>query len=324
MTVALQGCGLLSAKDPDMTLEFKRILVPLDFSASSARALDYAYALAMRFDAALHLVHVCEVPSALTGSMDAYAIAYTDWSQRLGEEAERELEKLRPRLAGITVSTEVLFGNPSRAIITAAETNDADLIVMGTHGHGPVMHVVMGNVAERVVRTAECPVLTVREPRDKDAKTKPAAAVSAAAAALLVAGLLMSPLGASVASAQDNPPPAQQMKQTIRGSELFRTYCASCHGTTARGDGPLAEAMARRPSNLTEIAKRNGGQFPSEMVFRTIDGKQPVRGHGGTDMPVWGDAFARSRHGGDAATVKGMIDALVDYLESIQLRPAHQ
>ena len=190
---------------------------------------------------------------------------------------------------------------------------------MGTHGHGPVMHVVMGNVAERVVRMAGA-VLTVREPRGKDAK-KPAAAVSTAVA-WLVAALLMSPLGASVANAQENPP-AQPMKQTVSGGELFRTYCASCHGTTARGDGPLAEAMARRPSNLTEIAKRNGSQVPSEMVFHAIDGKQPVRGHGGADMPVWGDAFARSRDGGDPARVKRMIDSLVDYLESIQLRPVH-
>lgn len=305
-----------------MTLDFKRLLVPLDFSAGSVRALDYAYALAMKFDASLHLVHVCEVPSMMTASMDAYAIAYTDWSQRLGEEAERELEKLRPRLAGLKVSTEVLFGNPSRAIITAAATNDADLIVMGTHGHGPVMHVVMGNVAERVVRTAECPVLTVREPHDKDAKKKPAAAV-ATAAALLVAGLMISPLGASAAGAQDNPPPAPQVNQTAAGAELFRTYCASCHGATAQGDGPLAQSMTRRPANLVEIAKRNGGQFPSEMVFRTIDGRNPVRGHGGPDMPVWGDAFARSRRGGDPAQVKRLIDSLVDYLESIQLRPVH-
>ncbi len=305
-----------------MTLDFKRILVPLDFSAGSTRALDYAYAMAVKFDASLHLVHVCEVPSMMTASMDAYAIAYTDWSQRLGDEAERELEKLRPRLAGVEVSSEVLFGNPSRAIVTAAATNHADLIVMGTHGHGPVMHVVMGNVAERVVRTAECPVLTVREPREKDAKKKPAAAVSTAAA-LLVAGLLMCPLGTSLANAQENPPPAQPVKQTVSGGELFRTYCASCHGTSARGDGPLADVMSRRPANLTEIAKRNGGQFPSEMVFRTIDGKRPVRGHGGADMPVWGDAFARSRDGGDPARVKRMIDSLVDYLESIQLRPVH-
>jgi hypothetical protein len=63
--------------------------------------------------------------------------------------------------------------------------------------------------------------------------------------------------------------------------------------------------------------------FPSELVFRTIDGKKPVRGHGGPDMPVWADAFARSRHGGDDEKVKQMIQSLVDFLESIQARPVH-
>jgi hypothetical protein len=82
--------------------------------------------------------------------------------------------------------------------------------------------------------------------------------------------------------------------------------------------------MSRKPANLTEIAKRNGGQYPSEMVFRTIDGRQPVRGHGGADMPVWGDAFKRSRDGGDEDRIKRVITSLVEYLESIQLRPAHE
>lgn len=296
-----------------MNLVLTRILVPLDFSASSTRALDYACAIARKFDAALHLVHVCEVPSMMTGSMDAYAIAYTDWSQRLGEEAERELEKLRRRLAGVKVSTEVLFGNPARAIVTAARTNDADLIVMGTHGHGPVMHVVMGNVAERVVRTADCPVLTVRGPRDAGVGRKKKAAAVAAAVALI--GVLLTPLDA----AAQTPAPAQA-QQSIAGGELFRTYCAACHGPAARGDGPLASSMTRKPADLTEIAKRNGGLFPSELVFRTIDGRKPVRGHGGPDMPVWGDAFARSRDGGDPDRVRRMIDALVSFLESIQAR----
>lgn len=296
-----------------MNLVLTRILVPLDFSASSTRALDYACAIARKFDAALHLVHVCEVPSMLTGSMDAYAIAYTDWSQRLGEEAERELEKLRPRLAGVKVSTEVLFGNPARAIVTAARTNDADLIVMGTHGHGPVMHVVMGNVAERVVRTADCPVLTVRGPRDAGVGRKKKAAAVAAAAALI--GVLLTPFDA----AAQTPAPVN-VQQSIAGGELFRTYCAVCHGPAARGDGPLASSMTRKPADLTEIAKRNGGLFPSELVFRTIDGRKPVRGHGGPDMPVWGDAFARSRDGGDPDRVRRMIDALVSFLESIQAR----
>ena len=300
-----------------MDLVMKRIVVPLDFSANSTRALDYAYALAKKFDAALHLLHVCEVPSMLTGSMDAYAIAYTDWSQRMGEEAERELDKLRARLTGVKVSTEVLFGNPARAIVTAAHTNDADLIVMGTHGHSAVMHMVMGNVAERVVRTADCPVLTVRAARAEWAAAKKTVERTVAAT-VLAAGILLLPL----AAAAQTPAPSS-MKQFIPGAELFRTYCASCHGPAARGDGPLASSMVRKPADLTEIAKRNGGLFPTELVFRTIDGKKPVRGHGGPDMPVWGDAFSRSRDGGDPETVKRMIQSLVDYLESIQTRPVN-
>lgn len=299
-----------------MTLDIKRILVPLDFSANSNHALDYAHELARKFDAALHLVHVCEVPSMITASMDAYAIAYTDWSQRLGEEAERQLNEIKRGL-DVKVSTEVLFGSPASAIVEDAVTNNADLIVMGTHGHGAVMHVLMGNVAERVVRMAPCPVMTVREagtPRQHGTvKSKFAGLV----ASILVASVMLAPGWVTAAA-------AQEYKQTTTGGEVFKTYCASCHGTTARGDGPLASSMSRRPANLTEIAKRNGGQYPSDLVFRTIDGRQPVRGHGGADMPVWGDVFVRSREAGDAERVKNVIQSLVDYLESIQLRPAHQ
>ena len=82
--------------------------------------------------------------------------------------------------------------------------------------------------------------------------------------------------------------------------------------------------MLKKPANLTEIAKRNGGEFPSEMVFKVIDGRQPVKGHGGPDMPVWGDVFTKSRDVGDAARVKGVIQSLVDFLGGIQLRPAHE
>jgi nucleotide-binding universal stress UspA family protein/mono/diheme cytochrome c family protein len=305
-----------------MTPDIKRILVPLDFSTNSALALDYAYGLALKFGAALHLVHVCEVPSMMTGSMDAYAIAYTGWSQQMGDEAERELEKIRPRLTGVAVSTEVLFGNPARALVTCAGVNAVDMIVMGTHGHGAMMHLVMGNVAERVVRTAECPVLTVRE-RKLDEREKKKGAAAAAASLMLAAGLLLAPALAVTAAAQEGATAQPQLKQAIAGGELFRTYCASCHGAAARGDGPLASSMVRRPADLTEIAKRNGGVFPTELVFRTIDGKNPVRGHGGPDMPVWGDAFARARDGGDPAKVKQLIQSLVDFLESIQSRVVH-
>ncbi len=307
-----------------MTPDFKSILVPVDFSSNSARALEYAHTLAIRFDASLHLIHVCEVPSAATGSMDAFAIAYTDWSQRLGAEAEGELLKLVPKLPDVTVTTEVLFGNPPRAIVAAAASRNSDLIVMGTHGHGALMHALLGNVAERVVRTAPCPVLTIREPREAE----PVAGRAVTNAGVLVAGMLtatMLSFAAVVTAAAQEPaaPPPAEMRQQVTGGEVYRTYCATCHGPAGRGDGPLASSMRRKPADLTEIAKRNGGEYPSEIVFRTIDGKTPVRGHGGPDMPVWGDAFARSRDGGDPATVKARIDSLVDYIRTLQVKAVH-
>lgn len=298
-----------------MTPDIKSILVPVDFSSNSARALDYAHALATRLGASLHLIHVCEVPALRTGSMDAYAIAYSNWSQQLGDEAERQLLTLTPKLTGVMVSTEVLFGNPARAIVTAAEARKPDLIVMGTHGHGALMHALMGNVAERVVRLASCPVLTVREPQGPVADrwvTK-----GGVVAAVVLAVSLLAPVAASPAAAQDTG------RQRVTGAEIYRTYCATCHGPNGRGDGPLADSMRRKPADLTEIAKRNGGEYPSEVVYRTIDGKQPIRGHGGPDMPVWGDAFARSRDGGDAATVKERIDTLVDFVRALQVKPVH-
>jgi len=146
-----------------MTPDIKRIVVPVDFSANSTGALEYAHGLASKFDAALHVVHVCEVPSITMPALDAYAIAYSEWSQRLREEAEKQLNTITAPLGGSRITTEVLFGTPATAIVKSAETHQADLIVMGTHGHGPMLHVVLGNVAERVVRMASCPVLTVRE-----------------------------------------------------------------------------------------------------------------------------------------------------------------
>ena len=111
-----------------------------------------------------------------------------------------------------------------------------------------------------------------------------------------------------------------QSTSAATGDYLFRTYCAACHGASAKGDGPLAESMRRRPANLTEIGKRNQGVFSADQVFKTIDGRTPVKGHGGPDMPVWGDVFSKSSDGGDPAVVEARIKALVAYLESIQAK----
>jgi hypothetical protein len=76
-----------------------------------------------------------------------------------------------------------------------------------------------------------------------------------------------------------------------------------------------------RPADLTQIAKRNKGTFPSDQVHRIIDGRQSVKTHGESQMPVWGDAFSKAMVGGDEKAVAERISALVKYLESIQERP---
>jgi mono/diheme cytochrome c family protein len=105
------------------------------------------------------------------------------------------------------------------------------------------------------------------------------------------------------------------------GSQLFRTYCATCHGSTGRGNGPIADLLRRTPPDLTRFTARNGGVFPSERVYRIIDGRD-VASHGDRDMPVWGDAFKRGRGDSSDESVKARIDAIVRYLAGIQERAA--
>jgi mono/diheme cytochrome c family protein len=106
------------------------------------------------------------------------------------------------------------------------------------------------------------------------------------------------------------------------GDELFRTYCASCHGRSAKGDGPISEHLRSRPADLTLIARRAGGKFDTEKVHRIIDGRQPVSGHGGPDMPVWGDAFKRAGRTGTEDAVSARIRSIVEHLRSLQVLPA--
>jgi len=132
--------------------------------------------------------------------------------------------------------------------------------------------------------------------------------------AVLAAILLM----ASPAIAQQSRPSKPAPKEEYNGAALFRTYCTSCHGLSAKGDGPLADHLRFRPPDLTLLAKRNNRKWDGDKVARMIDGRDPVKGHGGPDMPVWGDAFKSSREGYDEESVKAKVRALVEYLESLQ------
>lgn len=104
------------------------------------------------------------------------------------------------------------------------------------------------------------------------------------------------------------------------GPAVFRSYCASCHGAGAKGDGPLAANLRVAPADLTRIAKRNHGNFDAAKVHRAIDGRDPREFHGGSDMPAWGDAFKRAGEGYAEIKVKERIDALVDHIEALQER----
>lgn len=114
---------------------------------------------------------------------------------------------------------------------------------------------------------------------------------------------------------------AQTATGGVSGSSLFATYCASCHGQSAKGNGPLASAMKTPPADLTLIAQRNKGVFPSADVARMIDGRSPLRGHGGGDMPVWGDTFAKSSAEQTPTSVEQKIQRLVSYLATLQAKP---
>jgi mono/diheme cytochrome c family protein len=104
------------------------------------------------------------------------------------------------------------------------------------------------------------------------------------------------------------------------GAELFHTYCASCHGTRGRGDGPVAGQLRQLPPDLTTFTRRNGGVFPDERVRQIVDGRG-IGAHGTREMPVWGDAF-RARSGLTPEGVASRIAAIVAYLQDIQVRDA--
>lgn len=119
--------------------------------------------------------------------------------------------------------------------------------------------------------------------------------------------------------------PALAEEEIVGGAE-FLASCASCHGVGGRGDGPVAAHLDPKPADLTRLAERNGGEFPTLRAFQVIDGRATVRGHGDRSMPVWGaryrDEIAPSgtlegRRGAEPL-VRTRVMELVHYLSAIQ------
>jgi mono/diheme cytochrome c family protein len=124
------------------------------------------------------------------------------------------------------------------------------------------------------------------------------------------------------ARGQDQSPNAREVTHlidSIQGPALFKAYCAVCHGESGKGDGSMAPALKVKPADLTRIAARNGGQFPSERVQRIIFGEElPSKGHGTREMPVWGPIFSQVTRDQDLGRVR--VDNLARYLKEMQTK----
>lgn len=148
-------------------ISMRTVLVATDFSEPSEVAVRYGRALSEAFNASLHILHVVPDSMALPWATMADGLAMADVQRQWEREAHERLETLiaEPERSGLRLSLVVKAGDPVRQITGYAAEKGADIIVLGTHGRGPVAHMLMGSVAERVVRTAPCPVLTVRHPQ---------------------------------------------------------------------------------------------------------------------------------------------------------------
>jgi mono/diheme cytochrome c family protein len=113
------------------------------------------------------------------------------------------------------------------------------------------------------------------------------------------------------------------MKQTAAssGEEMYREYCAVCHGKVGKGDGPAASEFKVPPPDLTTLAKNNNGKFPSDRVAAVLRLGTPAPAHGTSDMPVWGRLLGTSPiHGTESTQVQLRIHNLTTYIESLQVK----
>ena len=132
--------------------------------------------------------------------------------------------------------------------------------------------------------------------------------------------MLVLGLWPALTSAQPAPTPAAGTDPEVaRGAVLYRIHCASCHGTEAKGDGPVAPALRKKPADLTALARREGGKFPADAVRSFIDGRTELDAHGAREMPVWGLSFAeRGLDSTREGEIQAEIRALARYIESLQ------
>ncbi len=152
----------------------QHILVPTDFSDDADQALDYAIALAQKLQARLTLLHVFHLSPLSVGEMPPAVLSATVQEMETTAQQRMQATLARVHHAGLHTDSAIIEGMPVQTILDTASEKNVDLIVMGTHGRTGLTHVLMGSVAEKVVRLAPCPVLVTRgtteaSPADEDA-----------------------------------------------------------------------------------------------------------------------------------------------------------
>jgi mono/diheme cytochrome c family protein len=141
---------------------------------------------------------------------------------------------------------------------------------------------------------------------------------------LIASGSLFVCFYSAVARGQDQSQNAQASEKThlidsIQGPALFKAHCAVCHGESGKGDGSRAQSLKVKVPDLTRIAARNGGRFPSTRIQRIISGEEPPsKGHGTREMPVWGPILSQVGRDQDLGRVR--VDNLARYLKEIQTK----
>ncbi len=133
---------------------------------------------------------------------------------------------------------------------------------------------------------------------------------------IVVVGVALLAVGQQSQTAPNAEGQSTPLIRSVDGPDLFRAYCASCHGVDAKGAGPAASALKPKVPNLTLLAQNNRGQFPLTRVRKTIMGEEVMAAHGSREMPIWGPIFHQVEGDMDWGNVR--LENLVKYLESIQ------
>lgn len=137
---------------------------------------------------------------------------------------------------------------------------------------------------------------------------------------------LLAPSVAAVPAQAQGLEKADESRQerVVLGALSYRVHCLNCHGSSGNGQGPMAELLKITPADLTRLAENNDGEFPSDKIYRTIDGREEIAAHGSRQMPIWGIGFQiPGRDSDQEEAVRAKILDLVAYLETLQVANEH-